>query len=79
MQFFGRYDTKFDEEFLVESYLYFNKEDEELSEDEFRQLIKTQKLKKKNIAGTIFMYSPFYFTGIHNFCFDLFLHESTPV
>ncbi len=61
MQFFGKYDTKFDEEFLVESYLYFNKEDEELCVDEFKQLIKNQKLKKKNIAGTIFMYNPFYF------------------
>lgn len=61
MQFFGQYDTRFDEEFLVESYLYFNKEDEELTVDEFKQLIKTQKLKKKNIAGTIFMYNPFYF------------------
>ena len=61
MQFFGKYDTKFDEEFLVESYLYFNKEDEELSVNEFKQLIKNQKLKKKNIVGTIFMYNPFYF------------------
>ena len=61
MQFFGKYDTNFDEEFLIESYLYFNKENEELSTDEFKQLIKNKKLKKKYIAGTIFMYNPFYF------------------
>lgn len=61
MQFFGKYDTRFDREFLVESYLYFNKEDEELSPCEFEKLINNKKLKKKNIAGTIFMYNPFYY------------------
>jgi len=61
MQFFGKYDTNFGEEFLVESYLYFNKEDEELSPEEFEKLIKNKKLKKQNIVGTIFMYNPFYF------------------
>ena len=66
MQFFGKYDTRFNEEFLVESYLYFNKPDEDLSVKEFKQLIKTQKLKKKNIAGTILMYNPFYFPEGYN-------------
>jgi hypothetical protein len=62
MQFSGRYDTNFDDEFLVESYLYFNKSDEdELTSSEFKQLIKNKKLKKKNIVRTIFMYNPFYF------------------
>ncbi len=61
MQFFGKYDTRFDKEFLVESYLYFNQEDEELTPQEFEKLIKSQKDRKKNIAGTIFMYNPFYY------------------
>ena len=61
MQCFGKYETHFEEEFLVESYLYFNKDEEELSIEEFEQLIKNQKLKKKNIAGTIFMYNPYYY------------------
>lgn len=61
MQFFGKYDTGFDREFLVESYLYCNHEGEELTPREFEGLIKNKKLKKKNIAGTIFMYNPFYY------------------
>ncbi len=61
MQYFGIYDTRFDQEFLTHSYLYFNKEDEELSGDEFKKLINNQKLKKKNIVGTIFMYNPFVY------------------
>jgi len=61
MQFFGKYDTRFDSEFLVESYFYFNEEDKEIEPAEFEKLIKNKKLKKKNVAGTIFMYSPFYY------------------
>ena len=61
MQFFGKYDTRFDREFLVESYLYCNEENEELTPKEFEQKIKNRKLKKKNIAGTIYMYNPFYY------------------
>ena len=61
MQFFGKHETRFDREFLVESYLYFNEENEELTPKEFEQKIKNRKLKKKNIAGTIFMYNPFYY------------------
>ncbi len=61
MQFFGKYETKFDSEFLTESYLYFNEDEEELSSDQFEELIKNRKLKKKNIAGTIFLYNPFYY------------------
>ncbi len=61
MQFFGTYTREFDEEFLTESYLYFNKDGEEdLTIEELGAMVKTQKLKKKNIAGTIFMYSPFH-------------------
>lgn len=61
MQFFGKYDTAFDREFLVESYLYCNEEDKELTPREFEELVKNKKLKKKNIVGTIFMYNPFYY------------------
>ncbi len=62
MQYFGQYVNEFDEEFLTESYLYFKKEDEEdLTIPQFKELIKTQKLKKKNIAGTIIMYNPYYY------------------
>ena len=61
MQYFGKYELGFEKEFLVESYLYINKKDEEISVEEFEELIKTKKLKKKNIAGTIFMYNPFVY------------------
>jgi len=61
MQFFGQFETEHGEEYLTESYLFFKNEDEDdLTPKEFKQLIKTQKLKKKNIAGTIIMYNPFY-------------------
>ncbi len=66
MQFFGKYETKFESEFLVESYFYFNKEDEELTPAEFEKLINNKKLKKKNIAGTIFMYNPFCYPVGYN-------------
>jgi hypothetical protein len=59
MQFFGKYDTKFGHEFLTQSYLYFGSED--ISALEFEKLIKTQKLRKKNIVGTIILYNPFYY------------------
>lgn len=59
MQYFGIFETMFDEEFLTSSYFYINKEGEELSPSEFRELIKNTKLKKENIAGTIFMYNPY--------------------
>ncbi|WP_320033562.1 hypothetical protein [Halarcobacter sp.] len=58
MQYFGVIETKYEEIFLTSSFLYFNKEDEEISAKELKQLIKTNKDKKKNIAGTIFLYNP---------------------
>jgi len=61
MQYFGNYEEAFDREFLTESYLYVPKEDEELTVKEFKSLIKTQKDKKKNIAGTVIMYNPFIY------------------
>ena len=61
MQYFGNYELGFDKEFLTQSYLYVPKEDEEISVKEFKALIKTQKDKKKNIAGTVIMYNPFVY------------------
>ena len=62
MQHFGKYDLGFDKEFLVESYLYVNKEGEDdISVEDFEELIKNKKLKKKNIAGTVIMYNPFVY------------------
>jgi hypothetical protein len=66
MQYFAKYDTSFDEEFLYEGYLYLANEDENLSINEFEALIKTKKDKKKNIAGTIFMYSPYAYPKGYN-------------
>ncbi|MCK5293167.1 MAG: hypothetical protein KAJ49_00840, partial [Arcobacteraceae bacterium] len=62
MQYFGKYDVGFGKEFLVESYLYVNKEaEEDISIEAFEELIKNKKLKKKNIAGSVFMYNPFVY------------------
>lgn len=58
MQYFGILETKYEEVFLTSSYLYFNKDDEEITQKELKQLIKTNKDRKKNIAGTIFLYNP---------------------
>lgn len=58
MQYFGTFMTKYEELFLVNSYIYFNKEDEEITPKELKNLIKTQKDRKRNIVGTIFIYSP---------------------
>ena len=61
MQYFGNYEIGFDKEFLTQSYLYVNKEDEQIDIKEFKSKIKTQKDKKKNIVGTIVMYNPFIY------------------
>lgn len=58
MQYFGNLETMYDEVFVTSSYLYFNKEDETINTKEFKQLIKTNKDRKKNIIGTIFLYNP---------------------
>lgn len=58
MQYFGILETKYEEVFLTSSFLYFNNEDEKISVKELKQLIKTNKDRKKNIAGTIIMYNP---------------------
>lgn len=59
MQYFGTFETKYDELFLTESYIYINKDEEDIITDkEIKELTKTNKLRKKNIIGTIFLYSP---------------------
>jgi len=58
MQYFGIIETKYEEIFLTSSYLYFNKDDEEITVKDLKQKIKTNKDRKKNIAGTIFLYNP---------------------
>lgn len=58
MQYFGILETKYEEVFLTSSYLYFNNEDETITAKDLKKLIKTNKDRKKNIAGTIFLYNP---------------------
>lgn len=58
MQYFGQFETKYEEVFLTKSYIYFNDENEEISVKDLKQKIKTNKDRKKNIAGTIFLYNP---------------------
>ena len=58
MQYFGQIETKYEEVFLTSSYMYFNYDDEILTPKDLKQKIKTAKDRKKNIAGTIFIYNP---------------------
>lgn len=58
MQYFGTFHTKYEEVFLTSSYLYFNQEDETITANELKQMLKTSKTRKKHIAGTIFFYNP---------------------
>ena len=58
MQYFGIIETKYDEIFLTESYMYFNEDDEIITSKELREKIKTAKDKKKNVIGTVFLYNP---------------------
>ncbi|MFY4819080.1 hypothetical protein ACOTVR_02190, partial [Aliarcobacter butzleri] len=58
MQYFGEIQTKYEEIFLTQSYMYFNEEGEEISVKEFKNLIKTTKDRKQNIIGTVFLYNP---------------------
>ena len=39
MQYFGTIETKYDEIFLTESYMYFNAEDEEITVKELKEKI----------------------------------------
>ena len=58
MQYFGKIETKYEEVFLTSSYLYFNYDDEVVSAQDIKNMIKTTKDRKKNIAGSIFIYNP---------------------
>ena len=47
MQYFGEIQTKYEEVFLTQSYLYFNLEGEEITAKELKEKIKTAKDRKK--------------------------------
>ncbi|WP_418187407.1 hypothetical protein ACNSOP_00300 [Aliarcobacter lanthieri] len=47
MQYFGEIQTKYEEVFLTQSYMYFNDEDKEISPKELKDMIKTTKDRKK--------------------------------
>ena len=56
MQVFGKYTTNFDMDYLVEHYLYINeREDEKISVNDVNTMLKK---KRKNVAGTIFLFNP---------------------
>jgi len=55
MQIFGRFDTKFNDEFLVEQYLYINEDDETITQEDLALKLKK---KRKHVVGTIFLYNP---------------------
>ena len=56
MQIFGKFSTNFDMDYLVEHYIYLNKDDDDtISVDDLNNLLKK---KRKNVAGTIILYNP---------------------
>ena len=48
MQYFGTIETKYEEIFLTQSYMYFNAEDEEITVKELKEKIKTAKDRKSS-------------------------------
>lgn len=59
MQYFGTFETKYEEVFLTSSYMYFNHDDEDiLSAKDLKAKLKTNKDRKKNIIGTVYLYNP---------------------
>ncbi|WP_198526368.1 hypothetical protein [Halarcobacter anaerophilus] len=54
MQYFGVIETKYEEIFLTSSFLYFNKENESISSKELKQMIKTNKERKKILQVQFF-------------------------
>ncbi len=59
MQYFGTFETKYEEVFLTSSYMYFNWDEEDIiTEKDLKAKIKTNKDRKKNIIGTVYLYSP---------------------
>ena len=56
MQVFGKISTNFDMDYLVEQYMYINEsEDEKITVDDLENMLKK---KRKNVAGTVFLYNP---------------------
>ena len=55
MQAFGKFETEYDLEYLIEHYLYFSEADETITTEELQELLKR---KRKTVAGTIFLYNP---------------------
>lgn len=56
MQVFGKFETNFDMDYLVEHYLYINpSEDEKITTQDLEMMLKK---KRKHVAGTIFLYNP---------------------
>lgn len=55
MQIFGKYKTNFDMDYLVEHYIYFNAEGENITVQELEAMLQK---KRKTVAGTIFLYHP---------------------
>ncbi|QKJ22572.1 hypothetical protein [Poseidonibacter lekithochrous] len=59
MQYFGTFESKYEEVFLTSSYMYFNHDDEdEITTKELKAKLKTNKDRKKNIIGTVYLYNP---------------------
>ena len=56
MQTFGKFDTKFETEYITQHYIYINEsEDEKITPDDVENMLKK---KRKTVAGTIFLYNP---------------------
>lgn len=59
MQYFGTFETKYEEVFLTSSYMYFNHDEEDiLTAKDLKAKLKTNKDRKKNIIGTVYLYNP---------------------
>lgn len=81
MQAFGKYATSFDNEYLIEHYMYINSEDEKITEQELEEMLKK---RRKTVAGTIILFNPViapigfntkYTLASQGFKFDNKFHE----
>ena len=56
MQIFGKFITNFDMDYIGEQYIYLNRdEDDTINSDDLENMLKK---KRKNVAGTVFLYNP---------------------
>jgi hypothetical protein len=55
LQAFGKFSTNIDLEYLCEQYIYIQETDEIINTNQLEQMLKK---KRKNVAGTIFLYNP---------------------